>query len=102
MNTAVGVALVVAVLGPLLTYLAAARRLSGRIATTDAAVLWEESRSMRQDYIGQIADLRAQVAEARAQLRECEKRVEFLHEANQDLDEEVIRLKKRRRATGSH
>lgn len=88
MNIPVTLAIVAALVAPLLTYLAAARRLSGRIATTDATVLWEESRAMRQDYIAQIKELREQLAA-------CEKRVEHLHESNQDLDEELIRYKKK-------
>lgn len=40
--------MIVAVVGPLLTYLVAARRLSGQIRNSEATELWAESRSIRE------------------------------------------------------
>jgi hypothetical protein len=45
---------------PLVTYLVAARQFSGKIATSDATDLWEESRSIRdwsQKRINELNDL---------------------------------------------
>lgn len=47
-DPAVTVAVVAAALGPIGAYLVAARRLSGKIANSDAEQLWEESRAIRE------------------------------------------------------
>lgn len=55
-------------------YVAAARRLSGRIETTEAASLWEESASIREDY-------RAQLHDAGLKIRHLEERLEIAETA---------------------
>lgn len=54
--------LVVALGGPLVTYLIAARRLSGKIGSSDATELWQESRSIRDWSKAQIEMLTARIA----------------------------------------
>lgn len=42
--------IIVAIAAPVGAYLLAARKMSGKIGTSDASELWEESRSIRDDY----------------------------------------------------
>lgn len=53
---------IVALGGPLVTYLVAARKLSGRIGSSDATELWQESRSIRDWSKAQIEMLTARIA----------------------------------------
>lgn len=62
MDPIVGAVLASIVAG-LASYLAAARKLSGKINTSDAAELWTESRSIREWSAERIAHLTAQVTE---------------------------------------
>lgn len=55
------VAVAAVVVSPLLGWLAAARRFSGKIDTSDASKLWAESASMRDDYRRQIEALTTRV-----------------------------------------
>lgn len=52
----------VALVGPLATYLIAARKLSGKIDSSDATELWQESRSIRDWSKAQIEMLTARIA----------------------------------------
>lgn len=78
---AVGVALV----GSLGTYLAVVRKLSGKIGTSEAASLWEESAAIRADYREQLAAaarrsavLEQRVARCDRENRELRRKVEHL------------------------
>lgn len=53
--------LAVALIGPLGAYLVAARRFSGKIASSDATDLWAESRSIREWSQNQLDQLTARV-----------------------------------------
>jgi regulator of replication initiation timing len=80
------VILIVGVLiGPLLTYLAAARKLSGRIKDSDASELWTESRSIREWATQRVKELTDHVDE-------LEKRMNELEHVNGELMEENKRL----------
>lgn len=57
----------VAIVGPLGTYLIAARKLSGKIGSSDASELWQESRSMRAWSTDQITTLTARIAKVEQQ-----------------------------------
>lgn len=77
------IALVAAFFGPLITYLVAARRFSGKIETTEAKSLWEESRSIRHDLAGRLQEvngvvdrLEARVAELEAENKELRRRLD--------------------------
>jgi predicted RNase H-like nuclease (RuvC/YqgF family) len=70
--------IVVALVGAIATYVAAARKLSGKIATSEAASLWEESRAIRDDY--------------RQRLEKLENRVLELEKKNYELAAENVRL----------
>jgi hypothetical protein len=67
LNFAVWVPIVVAIIAPLGAYLLAARKMSGRVATSDANALWKEAGAIRDDYRGQLktADDRIQNLEVR-------------------------------------
>lgn len=83
---ALGVVLA-AVVGGLVTYLVAARQLSGRVATTDAAELWKESGAIRDDY-------RDQIAQAAGRVTALEGRVAGLEARNNELQQRNIELQR--------
>lgn len=84
------VPVVVAVVATLGSYLAASRRLSGRIATSEAASLWEESRSIREEY-------RERLAAAEARQAKLEERMADMEQLNLKLSRENSELKIRNR-----
>lgn len=59
-------------------YIAASRRLSGKINTSEAQSLWQESASIREDY-------RARIAYAEQRTLRLEERVAQLERANNEL-----------------
>lgn len=75
-------AIVVAALG---SYLAASRKQSGRIGTSDASRLWDASESMR-------TETRADLAAANHRIVELEKRVADLEKTNVSLTRENVAL----------
>lgn len=79
------VAVLVALLGPLATYLVAVRQLSGRIKNSDAHELWEESRSIREWSALRMTELNAHIFK-------LEQRVEELETTNRALTEENLHL----------
>ena len=92
MNPAVIVPIAVAIVGPLITYLITVWRMSGQIGTSQAGDLWEESRSIRDDYHRRLqeSDLRTRDLEARMARLEGENNA-LLHE-NIELRQKVVRL----------
>lgn len=78
-------AVVAAAAGALSAYLAAAKRLSGKIATSEADSLWRESASIREDYRDRLT--RADDRQAR-----LEERVAKLEARNTELAAENVRL----------
>jgi septal ring factor EnvC (AmiA/AmiB activator) len=113
-NAAVVVALIAAILGPIATYIIAARKLSGRIDTSEATSLWEESRSIRSDYRDRLAEAEKRMAKLEARIadeeranttltrenidlisknQECEWKIEKLRERVAMLDQEKVLLR---------
>jgi predicted RNase H-like nuclease (RuvC/YqgF family) len=88
-NTGIAIAVAAAILGPLLTYLAAAKRLSGRINTSEATSLWAESAAMRQDYLARITQLNGTIQRCEARVQELEAYVETLREMNGALRDKL-------------
>jgi chromosome segregation ATPase len=78
--------LIVGIVGALGAYLAAARRFSGKIASSDAAQLWQESASIREDYRARIATLESRVGVVETQNSD-------LANVNSDLVQQVRDLK---------
>lgn len=64
--------LIVALFSPLITYLIAARRLSGRIRDSEASELWAESRSIREWSTDRVKELNQHVDELEERVREFE------------------------------
>lgn len=89
-ETALAVALIVGVVAPVLSYITANRKLSGKIATSEAADLWAESQQMR-------TDLRTQLGDADKRLRLLEERVTELERLNTALVRENSALKRENR-----
>jgi chromosome segregation ATPase len=85
-NLAVLFPILVAIFAPLGAYFLAARKMSGKIKTTDADALWKESSSIREDY-------RAQLASAAERTRDLESRVARLEGQNNELVQENFKLK---------
>jgi hypothetical protein len=55
----------------LVTWLVAARAASGRVETTDAATLWEESRAIRVELRKEADTLRQRVDKLSEEVEEC-------------------------------
>ena len=78
MELAILVPVLVALVAPLGAYLLAARKMSGRIGTSDVADLWAESKSMRNDY-------RERLHRSDERVDELEERISKLEGLNQSL-----------------
>lgn len=77
-STTILVTVLVAVVGPLFAYLAAARKLSGKIQTSEASSLWQEASNLRSEY-------RDELKGVREQLSECLTRIKNIEELNSKL-----------------
>jgi predicted RNase H-like nuclease (RuvC/YqgF family) len=66
------VAVLAIVVAPLVGYIGATRKLSGKIATSEAGSLWEESRAIREDYARRLAECDARIQRLEARVRELE------------------------------
>lgn len=80
-----------AVVTGLVTYLVAARGLSGKIKNTDAQELWAESRSIREWSMSRVKELDEHINRLEARLVEVEKRNTSLAEENRRLQEDLYR-----------
>lgn len=83
-----------AILAPLLSYLLAAKRMSGKIGTTTADELWAESRDIRADYRRQVQDCRDENAKVRNDLAEARNEAAGLRNELADARFEIAGLKK--------
>lgn len=105
-SATVFLAVAAVVLAPLVGYLAASRRLSGKIGTSDADALWDESKSIREDYRAQLNNANQRVLALEARVARCEatntevvrenialqRRIDVLERENADLRGEIERL----------
>lgn len=82
-------AVAAALIGALASYIVAARRFSGKIETTEAKDLWEESRAIRKWSQERIETLNGLVARLEARNVELEKRVDHLEDENDALHREL-------------
>lgn len=93
-SAALALALAAAVVGPLGAYIVAARRLSGKIATSDADSLWTEARSMRDEYRVRLGEANEQIGKLRERVAVVEKEnADCLHR-NSLLNAEIADLKR--------
>lgn len=90
-------ALATALFGPVIAYLAAARRLSGRIDTSEAAQLWQEASNLRSEYKREIEELRGLVGKLRDRVLDLETKNEQLALENGELKLELIKVQKENR-----
>jgi chromosome segregation ATPase len=79
------VAVIAAVAGPLGAYVVAAKRFSGRIASSDATELWKESSSIREWSGAQITALTQKVERLESSVRALEDNNEELAHENRVL-----------------
>lgn len=89
MEPAIVGTLFVALLTPLLTYLVAARKLSGRIKNSEATELWAESRSIREWSTERVKALDKHIDELEARLVEVEKKNTTVTDENRVLQKEL-------------
>jgi chromosome segregation ATPase len=85
-----------AVVAPIGVYLVAARRMSGKVATSDAAQLWQEAGSIRDDYRAQLlqaneraVSLEIRMAKAETENSECRRENYELRHKVEDLEQMV-------------
>lgn len=88
------IVLAVAVFGPLLTYIIAARRLSGKIKNSEASDLWAESRAIREWSSGQVKELTTQLDALEERFRILEEKHGELATENKRLREEKEHLER--------
>jgi len=62
-------------IGNVVTYIVARRNKSGRIISSEAESLWQESSRIRADLMSQIESLRKELWAVRARASECEERL---------------------------
>jgi chromosome segregation ATPase len=81
--------IVVAVAGPLVTYLVAVRRLSGKVGSSDASELWAESRSIREWSKDRIAELNTLVGRLEGRVGVVENQNLALARENENLVQQI-------------
>lgn len=60
------------IIAALVTYIIAKRKTSGKIITSEAAQLWQESQNMRQELRDEVKELRTIINELRLRIKELE------------------------------
>lgn len=86
LSPALAIAILSAILTPLITYLVAVRRFSGKVNSSEAESLWEESRSIREWATERIYKLSDENTE-------LHKEVDRLQARCHDLELELERVK---------
>lgn len=82
MGIAAIIALVGVILGPAITYLGLQRRLSGKIGTSEASDLWEESRNIRKELEERNRWLSDKITQLQKRMEELEAENRALHREN--------------------
>lgn len=94
MNTTVLLAIAAIIVAPLGAYLVAARQFSGKIETSDASELWEESRSIRDWSQLRMKELNETCARLENRVRDLEEGNDSLLLENAHLLQKVDKLEK--------
>lgn len=79
------IAILALIVGPLGAYIGISRRLSGKIGTSEAADLWAESKSLREDAAQKLAISDNRVSALEVRVRELERDNTTLSRENFDL-----------------
>lgn len=87
------VTLIGIVLAPALSYLAIKLTKSGRINTTEASVLWDESKAMRDAYRDEAVQLRSETVALRAECQALRAEVLALREESKAMRVESMALR---------
>lgn len=91
MDPVIGV-IIVGILGPLLTYIVAARKLQGSVKNSEATDLWEESRSIRQWSSERITELGGTIEGLRTRMEGVEAHNVTLSQENERLRTQLTDL----------
>lgn len=83
------VPIVVAFLAPFFAYLGVTRKLSGRIDTTEAGLLWREAGLMREEYRARAEQCETSLKAIRNELQIAVARNTALRRENKQLREEL-------------
>jgi hypothetical protein len=83
------VPIIVALLTPFFAYLGIARKLSGRIDTTEAGLLWKEAGLMREEYRLRATQCETNLRAAKNELQIAVARNTALRRENKQLREEL-------------
>lgn len=89
------VAIVVAIIGPFLTYLISSRKMSGEIRHSEATELWAESRSIREYSSGRIKELDDHIDDLEERLTKVELANTELAADNRKLMREIYDYRSR-------
>jgi len=84
---------IVAIIAPLGAYLLAARKMSGKVATSDANALWKEASAIRDDYRDRIVKANDRQAALETRVSALEGQNNELVRENYELRAEVSSLK---------
>jgi len=84
-------ALIAAIVSPLITYIAANRKLSGKISTSEAESLWAESASIREDYRTRLDQANKRITDLEMRFTESDQRGNELERQNIELISELSR-----------
>ena len=86
-------AIIAVIVGPLVTYLIAARKVSGRIKDSDATELWAESKAIREWSAKRIKELDDHIDKIQQHLDRVEKANGSLTKENHKLTQEIDALR---------
>jgi septal ring factor EnvC (AmiA/AmiB activator) len=84
------------VIGAVLTYRLGKRAKSGKVETSEAADLWEESRSIRAEQRAEISGLRDDIAAVHKEHEQCEADLKVSRMAISELETRVKELEMER------
>lgn len=82
-------AVIAAILGPIGAYLVAARKMSGKIGTSDADQLWAESKAIRDWSTDRMKAQEQEIQELRTEISRIAQRCTALEEENAQLRSEL-------------
>lgn len=90
------IAVIAATISPVVAYLIAARQFSGRIETSNAADLWNESRNIREWAMQRIQSLEGTVNTLEDRVRELEDHNGSLAREKRQLERDLTRCQETR------